>query len=105
MTDPGATPAPAWVEQLMPMLEQAIAGFEEGEARALGIWRLGPCRFELIATLFGRGERARFRYVADFGGAVSAEVLGDKCQLLALSFDASEQVFRPAWRRGGHCRN
>lgn len=57
------------------------------------------CLPKVSAVLFDNKGQARLRYDADFGAAVSATLVGDKCQNVVFTFDAETQVFHAA-RRG-----
>ncbi len=57
------------------------------------------CLPKITAVLFDTKGVARFVYAADFGAAVEATVLGDKCANVELKLDADKQVFH-AERRG-----
>ncbi len=52
------------------------------------------CRPRLSAVLFDLSGKARLRYQADFGGGLEVELVGDRCEELALVFDAAAQKFR-----------
>ena len=54
------------------------------------------CRPRLSAALFDASGKVRFRYHADFAGAVSAELIGDGCRGVAFTYDAAAAEFRPA---------
>ncbi len=53
------------------------------------------CRPRLSAALFDDAGKVRFRYHADFGGEVSAELEGEEGRTLRFNFQAASQTFRP----------
>lgn len=56
------------------------------------------CRPRLSAVLFDLKGVARLRFHADWGGEVSATLVGERCQNIEYSFDRDRQVFVPAWK-------
>ena len=56
------------------------------------------CKARLSVTLFDAKSAARVRLHADWGGAVSATLVGDRCQLVDYALDADKQVFLPVWK-------
>ena len=52
----------------------------------------------LTAYLFDAKGVARVRLHADWGGAMSATLVGERCQLVDYVLDADKQVFTPAWK-------
>ena len=60
------------------------------------------CRPRLSVSFHDARGRARLRYHADFGGALSVELLGDRCQMVRLTFDAASNHFQPSLEPGGH---
>ncbi len=66
--------------------------------------RADRCRGRLSAVLFDKSGAARFGYHADYGGALSVEVVGDGCRILAFEYHEEGGVFRPTWRRAEGCR-
>ncbi|MFZ5467866.1 MAG: hypothetical protein ACOZIN_00395 [Myxococcota bacterium] len=59
------------------------------------------CRPRLSAVLFDADGVARLRYHADYGGELSAELLGDRCQAVSFTFAPKLSAFEAAFRRGG----
>lgn len=57
-----------------------------------------PCKPRLSVTAFDPKGAARVRVHADWGGAVTAALVGDRCQLLDYQFDPGRQVLAPAWK-------
>jgi len=62
------------------------------------------CRPRLTAALFDDTGTVRFRYHADYGGEVRAEVIGRSCRTLELRFDPGTQRFNPRKIVGKGCR-
>lgn len=57
----------------------------------------GACAPRLSIALFDTRGALRVILNADFGGAMSAQLVGDRCRL-ALDYDATAGVFRPEWK-------
>lgn len=51
------------------------------------------CRPRLSTLLLDRAGVARFALHADYGGMLTAEVFGDRCELLTFTFDEASQSF------------
>ncbi len=62
------------------------------------------CLPRLSVVLFDKAGIARIRVHADWNGASSLTVLGDRCQGLDFAFDAGAQAFVPAWRPAKGCK-
>ncbi|MBI3185056.1 MAG: hypothetical protein HYZ28_23190 [Myxococcales bacterium] len=58
--------------------------------------RAERCRPRLSAVLFDEGGHARLRYHADYGAALSVELLGDGRLTVELTFDEASAVFKPS---------
>lgn len=56
-----------------------------------------PCQPRLSIALFDPKGRHRADLHADFGGAMSAVLLGDRCQV-AFSWDPSQEAFKAEWK-------
>lgn len=56
------------------------------------------CKPRLSTVLFDGKGVARVRMHADWGGAVSATLVGDRCQLVDYTLDTDKQVFLPVWK-------
>jgi hypothetical protein len=56
------------------------------------------CKPRLSVTLFDAKSAARVRLHADWGGAMSTTLVGDRCQLVDYTLDAEKQVFLPVWK-------
>lgn len=57
-----------------------------------------PCRPRISVVLFDARGQARLRVHADWSGAASASLLGDRCQRVDFAFDAATQAFLPSWK-------
>ena len=56
------------------------------------------CKPRLSTVLFDAKGVARVRLHADWGGALSATLVGDRCQLVDYTLDPDRQVFVPVWK-------
>ena len=56
------------------------------------------CKPRLSTVLFDAKGVARVRLHADWGGAMSATLVGERCQLVDYVLDPDKQVFTPAWK-------
>lgn len=56
------------------------------------------CKPRLSTVLFDAKGVARLRLHADWGGGMSATLVGDKCQVLEYTLDAGKQAFVPTWK-------
>ncbi len=56
------------------------------------------CKPRLSTLLFDSKGIARVRLHADWAGAMSTTLVGDRCQLVEYTLDADKQVFVPAWK-------
>ena len=56
------------------------------------------CKPRLSTVLFDGKGAARVRLHADWGGAVSATLVGDRCQLVDYTLDTDKQAFLPVWK-------
>ncbi len=56
------------------------------------------CKPRLSTVLFDAKGVGRVRLHADWGGAVSATMVGERCQWVDYSLDADRQVFLPVWK-------
>ncbi len=61
-----------------------------------------PCLPRISAELFDDAGKPRFRYHADYGGVLSAEVMGDGCDV-ELRFDPTRQAFLPVPKVPARC--
>jgi hypothetical protein len=57
-----------------------------------------PCKPRLSVVLFDAKAAPRVRLDADWGGAMRATLVGDRCTELDYEFDAGRQEFTPAWK-------
>ena len=62
------------------------------------------CRGRFSVVLFDKSGAARLRLHADYGGAASFSLLGDKCVGLDFTFDDGTQAFVPTWRTSKGCK-
>ncbi len=62
------------------------------------------CRPRLSAALFDAKGTTRLRYHADFGGALRAELLGDRCRSVEFRYDPSSRAFTAAEVTRKGCR-
>lgn len=56
------------------------------------------CKPRLSTVLFDAKGVARVRVHADWGGGMSATLVGDKCQLIDFTLDGEKQAFVPTWK-------
>jgi len=56
------------------------------------------CRPRISTVLFDSKGRARVRFHADYGGPLSAELLGDGCNAVDFTFAEVPQQFRATWK-------
>lgn len=56
------------------------------------------CLPRLSTVLFDAKGVGRVRLHADWGGAMSASLAGERCRLIDYTLDPSRQVFVPAWK-------
>ena len=56
------------------------------------------CKPRLSTVLYDAKGVARVRLHADWGGAMMATLVGEKCQLVDYTLEAEKQVFVPAWK-------
>jgi hypothetical protein len=56
------------------------------------------CKPRLSTVLFDAKGMGRVRLHADWGGAISATLVGEKCQLVDYTLDVDKQVFVPVWK-------
>lgn len=56
------------------------------------------CKPRLSIVLFDAKGAGRVRLHADWGGAMSTTLIGEKCQLVEYALDAEKQAFPPAWK-------
>ncbi len=56
------------------------------------------CKPRVSVVAFDAKGLARVRLHADWGGAVSATLVGDRCQVLEYTFAADRQVFAAEWK-------
>ncbi len=56
------------------------------------------CKPRLSTVLFDAKGVGRVRLHADWGGAMSATLVGEKCQLVDYTLDADKQAFLPVWK-------
>ena len=56
------------------------------------------CKPRLSTVLFDAKGVGRVRLHADWGGAMMATLVGEKCQLVDYTLDAEKQAFMPAWK-------
>ncbi len=56
------------------------------------------CKPRLSTVLFDAKGVARVRLHADWGGEISATLVGERCQLVNYVLDPDRQVFTPAWK-------
>jgi hypothetical protein len=62
------------------------------------------CRPRLSVVLFDKSGTARIQLHADYSGAASVSLLGDKCVGLDFNFDPAAQAFVPTWRTSKGCK-
>ena len=62
------------------------------------------CRPRISVALFDKAGIARIRLHADYNGAASISLLGDKCVGLDFNFDEGAQSFVPTWRNSKSCK-
>lgn len=76
--------------------------FTQGRAAAVVSVQPGAeasrCKPRLSVTAFDSKGAARVRVHADWGGAVTAALVGDRCQVIDYLFDPGRQVLAPAWK-------
>jgi hypothetical protein len=91
----------------LPPDQKNIAGWVQltppasGPSADAGPDELARCGPRLSAVLYDDAGAARFRYHADFGGALTVEVLGDGCKVTELSLDSATGMFTPTERKAG----
>lgn len=56
------------------------------------------CKPRLSTVLFDAKGVARVRLHADWGGEMSATLLGDRCQIIDYAFDSGKQAFVGTWK-------
>ncbi|MBL9038200.1 MAG: hypothetical protein JNG84_06800 [Archangium sp.] len=56
---------------------------------------LEACKLRLSATLFDTKGQARVRLHANWGGAASAQIIGDGCKVIDFTFVSATQTFVP----------
>lgn len=56
------------------------------------------CKPRLSTVLYDAKGVGRVRLHADWGGAISVTLVGERCQRLDYVFDADRQVFLPSWK-------
>lgn len=56
------------------------------------------CKPRVSMVLFDAKGAGRVRVHADWGGAVSTTMVGERCQLVDYTLDAERQVFLPVWK-------
>ena len=60
--------------------------------------RVEVCKPRLSIVLFDARGAARVRLHADWGGAMSTTLIGEKCQVVEYALDADKQAFPPVWK-------
>lgn len=68
----------------------ALVSVQKGEPDA--------CKPRLSSVLFDAKGAPRVRLHADWGGAMSATLVGERCQVVEYTLQADKQVFVPAWK-------
>lgn len=56
------------------------------------------CKPRVSTVLFDAKGAGRVRVHADWGGAVCATMVGERCQVVDYTLDAERQVFLPVWK-------
>lgn len=69
---------------------QAVISVQHGETDA--------CKPRLSAVFFDAKGAARLRLHADWGGEMSATLVGERCQVVEYTLDSARQVFVPVWK-------
>lgn len=68
----------------------AVISLQKGEPDA--------CKPRLSTVLFDAKGAPRVRLHADWGGAVTATLVGERCQVVDYTLQTDKQVFLPAWK-------
>lgn len=87
----------------------AKAGVQDGEfwffaadkaAGVISVQKGGAeaCKPRLSTVLFDARGVARVRLHADWGGGLSATLIGDRCQVIDYALDTQKQTFVPTWK-------
>jgi hypothetical protein len=75
--------------------------FAQGKpAAVVSLQRGAPdaCKPRLSTVLFDARGTPRVRLHADWGGALSASLIGERCQAVEYSLQPERQVFSPLWK-------
>ena len=68
----------------------AVISVQKGEADV--------CKPRLSTVLFDAKAAPRVKIHADWGGAMSTTLIGERCQIVEYTLDADKQVFLPVWK-------
>ncbi len=75
--------------------------FSKGRASAvISVVNGAPdaCKPRLSAVLFDSYGWARVRFHSDWGGGITANLLGDSCKSVDFAYDATKEAFVPTWK-------
>lgn len=72
----------------------AVISVEKGDPDA--------CKPRLSTVLFDARAAPRVKLHADWGGAMTTTLLGERCQLVEYTLDPDKQVFLPVWKSCKH---